>query len=61
MTLYIASTTLHEATGGHSAFPTGLGDPIVQAVQQIAADELSELLSKHETDPDNLDLSLIHI
>jgi hypothetical protein len=55
MNLFTYSTTLHEAAGNSSRFPTTLRQKIFQSVEQITTDDMNELLSKHESDPGNFD------
>ena len=55
MNLSVRSTTLREANGEPGRFPKRLGQLICRAVAGIDAEEMSDLLSKHETDPGNFD------
>ena len=55
MNLFTCSTTIHEAAGNSSKFPTSLRQKIFQSVEQISTDDMNELLSKHESDPGNFD------
>jgi hypothetical protein len=55
MELDVKSTTFREAIDEESLFPPELRQLLCDAVRQIPAEELPELLGKHETDPDNFD------
>lgn len=55
MNLYICSTTFQETAENDSRFPPSLRQLICQSVEQIPIDDMEQLLSKHETDPDNFD------
>lgn len=51
MNLFVRSSTLREGKG----FPEALRQTICQAVKMITAEELPQLLARHETHPDNFD------
>ncbi|MFC1806507.1 hypothetical protein ACFL09_05965 [Planctomycetota bacterium] len=55
MKLLVSSVTLREATGGQAKPLSHLRNAIIRAVEKITAEELSDLLARHEADADNLD------
>lgn len=55
MDLFTCDKTLREIAGKESQFPSTLRHLICHALQQIQIEEMSQLLTKHETDPDNFD------
>ena len=55
MSLPVRSMTLREANGQRSRFPKRLRQLICGVVEDIDAEEMPQLLSKHETDRGNLD------
>ena len=55
MNLYICSMTFQETVGNNSQFPPSLRQLICQSVEQVPIDDMGQLLSKHETDPENFD------
>lgn len=55
MNLSVCSTTLREIGEGQSTFPPSLRQIICQSMSSIPVEEIDQLLSKHETDPNNFD------
>jgi hypothetical protein len=55
MSLSVRSETLREVVGERSRFPGDLRELLCRAVEAIGAEELPELLSRHEADPANFD------
>ena len=53
--MYIYDTTLREICGAKSTFPVSLRQIICQSVKDIPTEEMDQLLSKSETDPNNFD------
>jgi len=55
MNLFTCSTTIQEVVGNKCRFPSSLRQIICQSVEQIPIEDMEQLLSKHEADPDNFD------
>jgi len=55
MGLFVQSITLREAVGGDASFPDRLRHLVCSVLESIEAEELAEMLSKHESDRENFD------